>query len=565
MIRYYYANRIRLLVQSTVVNFLALMMLASIQVQELNAQRLPANRQSKSLPNPTTKPESAPKQTQQPRHTPKPFADENAQFEFWVDMQNPAASDQNFGTQEAPFRSILAAVRTAMRELANDTAIINIQPGIYRETILIPPHKGEGTLILRGLDVHRVVISGADLMTEWEPAPEICPECYTHINLIPDNRAPPAFYVGKTPQFFQKGKIVPDIGHFTLRDGKILWHADPKITWRRIDISLPTRPYSEEGSEALLSIPAAKVSLKNLTIMHTTSQSSVISVGPTSHLDMHNVHIVENHSLAIRALAHNGSSSSTPRILIEHCHLSDNSAGTFRISGTDLTIRQSTIVAESQRADTHYSAPVIVADHSSRVQIINSLIALYGQTTLLDISSTLNTVLRNNIIYLGDQRSQIVFNGPGRIGIHANTFLAEDDSLLIFTINRADHPLWLMKSLGPQGIAARQHPASLALSANSFQSNILFVLLDSPLVFPPEPPQPTVSSPVGEHWIFTGNCLAPGLTARLTRTNRSIHQNDADQNLAGFVEQLFSTPACPPQPLEQLRQRTKEKLRLLAR
>ena len=58
---------------------------------------------------------------------------------YWVDKNNPNASDSNPGTQELPFRTINAAANNP-NIAANDT--INVMPGVYDEGGQADPQSG---------------------------------------------------------------------------------------------------------------------------------------------------------------------------------------------------------------------------------------------------------------------------------------------------------------------------------------------------------------------------------------------------------------------------------------
>ena len=58
---------------------------------------------------------------------------------YWVDKDNPNASDGNPGTQALPFRTINAAANNP-NIAANDT--INVMPGIYNEGGQADPQSG---------------------------------------------------------------------------------------------------------------------------------------------------------------------------------------------------------------------------------------------------------------------------------------------------------------------------------------------------------------------------------------------------------------------------------------
>ncbi len=502
----------------------------------------------------------------------KPLAEEVPDIELWVNNQHPAASDLNVGSQDAPYRTVLAAIRNTAREIGDGTALINILPGTYRETIVIPEHTG--TIIIRGVDARRVIITGAELLNEWEAAEDICEGCYLHENLLPDGQSPSVFFADKQVQNLYIDNKIPTPGRFTIYQGKILWQPHKNLDWRRADISLPTRPYPEETGGALISINNARLRISNVTIMHTATAAYAISINGNSYLQMHNVFLKDNLSPAISA---DGTKASNGQhILLENCHITNNLGGALVLQSTSCIVRNSVLrsnlttpkspIEHTNTAlddrSVEIRSPLISSENFSTLQITDSLIELDEDNILAEISSGQSSLLRNNTILFRTERAEIHLQAPGPVGIHANNILCtRPDSLMLITFNNT--PV-AEKAYTPktqrQGHSKNQN-FPLSISANSFQSSLLFTLIDPPLIFPPDPVQYEGDPAV--NWSFTGNCLAAGRNVRLTRTNRSIFFTDGSIYLGKFIEQLATTPHCPGQPLEQLRERTVEKLRLL--
>jgi len=88
---------------------------------------------------------------------------------YYVDNQNPAASDANPGTQALPYRTISAAV--AARR--GPGTVILVSPGFYRETVTIPA-SGDSTnpFILRAAEPGAVVDGSDDfsVASKWAPS-----------------------------------------------------------------------------------------------------------------------------------------------------------------------------------------------------------------------------------------------------------------------------------------------------------------------------------------------------------------------------------------------------------
>ncbi len=81
--------------------------------------------------------------------------------------QTSVASDENDGSEAHPWRTITRSVRTAR---PGDTVLIH--PGTYREWVA-PKFSGtrENPITFKGTDRDAVIITGADLITDWQRVP----------------------------------------------------------------------------------------------------------------------------------------------------------------------------------------------------------------------------------------------------------------------------------------------------------------------------------------------------------------------------------------------------------
>lgn len=83
---------------------------------------------------------------------------------FYVDGQNPKASDDNPGTAQLPFKTI---DKSAQVVEPGDTVIV--KPGIYREHIRLKKSGKPGAPITFVADPpHSVIVSGADIVKGWQ-------------------------------------------------------------------------------------------------------------------------------------------------------------------------------------------------------------------------------------------------------------------------------------------------------------------------------------------------------------------------------------------------------------
>ena len=87
---------------------------------------------------------------------------------YVVDGQHPQAADENPGsTAERPFKTIGKAVRAVQ-----PGDVVVIQPGVYREAVARFHLRGspERVTVFRAATGESPVVSGADVVTEWESA-----------------------------------------------------------------------------------------------------------------------------------------------------------------------------------------------------------------------------------------------------------------------------------------------------------------------------------------------------------------------------------------------------------
>lgn len=93
---------------------------------------------------------------------------ENLAGDYFVDQGHPAASDSNPGTMELPWKTISKAAATAQ---AGDTVII--RAGTYREGVVVQNSgTAEQRITFRAPAGERVLVSGADPITGWQPCTE---------------------------------------------------------------------------------------------------------------------------------------------------------------------------------------------------------------------------------------------------------------------------------------------------------------------------------------------------------------------------------------------------------
>jgi hypothetical protein len=85
--------------------------------------------------------------------------------EYVVDVRSPAASDENPGAIERPFRTIQHAADVAR---AGDT--VKVVSGVYRESVILE-HSGETDRPITFSAESGVVLTGADILTGWERVP----------------------------------------------------------------------------------------------------------------------------------------------------------------------------------------------------------------------------------------------------------------------------------------------------------------------------------------------------------------------------------------------------------
>ncbi len=82
---------------------------------------------------------------------------------YVVSQRHPAANDENPGTAAKPLKTIGAAARVVQ---AGDT--VTIRAGVYREAVTVKANgNAEAPIVFRAADGERVVVTGADRITDW--------------------------------------------------------------------------------------------------------------------------------------------------------------------------------------------------------------------------------------------------------------------------------------------------------------------------------------------------------------------------------------------------------------
>lgn len=87
-----------------------------------------------------------------------------------VDRSNKAATDSNPGTAEQPLRTVSrAAALAAASNLRGIGTRIQIRPGVYRESVMLGPWRGQtpAPISFEGPTTGTAVLSGSDVWTGW--------------------------------------------------------------------------------------------------------------------------------------------------------------------------------------------------------------------------------------------------------------------------------------------------------------------------------------------------------------------------------------------------------------
>ena len=111
-----------------------------------------------------------------PFAAPAPVSENGVSATLYVDGANPGAADSNPGTAIQPFRTVSAAVSSAVKNNASAIGTkILIAPSIYREQISMPVSQGvtAAPIVLEATVKGQAVISGADVWREWKPEAQI--------------------------------------------------------------------------------------------------------------------------------------------------------------------------------------------------------------------------------------------------------------------------------------------------------------------------------------------------------------------------------------------------------
>ena len=185
-------------------------------------------------------------------------------IQYFVSQQNPVASDENPGTQDAPFMTIGKAISVVK---AGDS--IHVSKGLYRERIQLPKGQLNQPVSIQGAidengDYEEVIINGADVITDWKRYEDN--DIWVHSpwervwigwNDDMSHGAPPP--VGQAEQVIVDGKLLtPVLSIDEMKPGTFF--ADPKNTkslYIRLDNDDPPDKHIIEVSvrDVLISLP----------------------------------------------------------------------------------------------------------------------------------------------------------------------------------------------------------------------------------------------------------------------------------------------------------------------
>ena len=101
-----------------------------------------------------------------------------ALVEYYVDNRHPEASDCNAGTQDAPFRTIQAAV-----DAASDGDTVWVKPGVYRETVKVTKSgfSKERPFRIAATEQRKAIIRGMMWLAIGSLLAQVCSAPYGHI------------------------------------------------------------------------------------------------------------------------------------------------------------------------------------------------------------------------------------------------------------------------------------------------------------------------------------------------------------------------------------------------
>jgi hypothetical protein len=273
--------------------------------------------------------------------SPLPLASQGARIDesritktLYVDNTFSLSASTASGSQEQPFTSIQQALNTAKVDILSGTGVrVIIKPGTYREELYLEGNGGDNApLIIESAEPDKVIISGADVFTDWQPVqdtPGIYEHVWTHNWGTVENHWRKLFGQGKESaypdfrreMFYLDGKpLSQKLSRVDLRPGSFFVDeaADRVFLWTPPEVDInsvlsESAMRSENQDFAVLKIHKLNnFALKDLTI----TQGSVAIWGST-RLDGKN-------------------------ILIEDCNFDRNNGVGLSVEGEQITIRRTT-------------------------------------------------------------------------------------------------------------------------------------------------------------------------------------------------------------------------------
>jgi len=478
-----------------------------------------------------------------------PNVDKRKTIEIYVDNQSVFSCDSNFGSPESPLRSITAAVRKAAREVADGEVLIRIFPGTYRETILVPPYRGGGRIILQGEDAERCILSGGDLLPFWE-AVRSTPSgqtIYSHKNILSEEEHTEIFFVGKTPQL-KTNNTELQTGEFSFQNGKIYWLPPKELDWRYAEVVAPNRPLPLEGEiSALMMIYGEDVHVKSLTLQHCARADAVVAAIGSKNVTFENLRFFSNLAPAFLIKGN--------RNLPQDCRASFKNIRIYGHEQPFIQVRDSQLVM--QDCVLHQQEDISIPQNQKQARTVFVHALGDGRSSI------------KQCLFSGTQPGVwIDFCSNDFVGILENTFLQPDGTARIVLSNQKQIDLRGNVFLSPSGFTNALTMFELttildgfraSVERNSFQTEIVFFLKKPAQTFQ-QTQYPSPSQKI--RWNVSENCFAPQTKPPRVYVDSALRESIWIKLQESIQNQLQNSKQCDPQQFTNVTASAKQKLLL---
>ncbi len=331
------------------------------------------------------------------------------------------AAELRVAPDGAPYSTIQAAA-----EAAEPGDVIVVEPGLYREEVRLEGSAPEGLTLRADGPPGSVVITGADVLTEWLPAPEVGENVFRHapwdhvwVGWSEDmsHGAPPP--VGRCEQVIWNGSLLTQVLELRqLEPGAFL--ADPKVE-HALYVCLPDGADPRDGSvevslrSAPLSVSGRSVTVDGVLVRYAANmaQHGAIHIEGADHLVRNTI---------VEWTNGNGLSSRGDRITLDSVISRYNGQIGMGVGGEDCLLVDCSLLHNNRKGfPTGWEGGGIKITHALRVDV-RGMLALgnVGTGIWYDIDNRECEIAHCLVLGNSDSGIFVEISGRGGFEVHHN-------------------------------------------------------------------------------------------------------------------------------------------------